>query len=274
MAWSENTQWADPVETLPVAYLETPEEAEADRAASAPIEGEPEDPDADADDDADEPSATSRKPRRRGRKQAVDESEIPPEVLARRKKKAFQAKLIIYGAIGFLTLVCALLATLRLPGYFPQSFPEGLPPWNLLFPEWYVPRERAVQIGHRVFYPSVLEARIAAAKASLETGSRYYSESTSTFENQELPVEERMREAWRQLQTAKAHLEQVGQMLETDRGLPNTEVLDPDFIGLRNRVERREPFWRGEITSQGITDLPVVDPLPPIPGDVTVAPGR
>lgn len=261
MGWSEDTVLADPVETLPVTYLETPEETEADRTAAAePLDTED-------GDYFDEPVAPTPKRRRRGKKDEVDEADIPPEVLARRKKKALQAKLIIYGTIGALTLAFLLLLAERLPRFFPDSFPKGLPPWNIVFPEWYTPRERPHQLPDgSLFYPGALQTRIEAAQESLEKARTYFSEAQDMHRGEDPVDEARIREIWQRVQSARAHLAQVEEMTTIDRGLPNVDMLLGDLRGLENRVIRFEGQVRNDATAMGVGDLPTFDPLPPIPG--------
>lgn len=270
MGWSEKTQWADPVETLSVAYLETPEEAQADRPAAVPP---PEPPAEDFAEEVDSPALASSKRRRRGKKEEVDEADIPPEILARRKKKAFQAKLIIYGTIGALTLAFLLVAAWRLPAFFPKTFPKGLPPWNLIFPEWYVQRERPHQLADgTLFYPNALQTRIDAARSSLDKARSYYSEAQEQHRDEATTDIERVQATWQRLQAARSHLAQVEEMVNTDQGLPGVDVLLGELRGIENRVLGFEGRVRSEAVGLGLTDLPAFDPLPPIPGQSSPPP--
>lgn len=65
---------------------------------------------------------------RRSRRDDVEN--LSPEELAARRFNDLMAKLLIYAIIGVATLAFAGLLTYKLPGIFPDAFPDGIWPWN------------------------------------------------------------------------------------------------------------------------------------------------
>jgi len=65
---------------------------------------------------------------RRSRRE--EEANLTPEELAIRRRHDRHAKILLYGIIALVTLAFAGLLTYKLPGIFPNTFPDGIWPWN------------------------------------------------------------------------------------------------------------------------------------------------
>lgn len=76
------------------------------------------------------PGAASGAGSRRSRN---DEENLSPEALALRRHHDRVAKILLYGIIAFVTLAFLALVTYKLPKFFPDTFPNGLWPWNWIF---------------------------------------------------------------------------------------------------------------------------------------------
>lgn len=71
------------------------------------------------------------------RSKRVDDADLSPEELAHRKRNDRIAKFVLYFAVALVCLVFLALLTYKAPFYLPDYFPNGIWPWNIIFPEKY-----------------------------------------------------------------------------------------------------------------------------------------